>query len=147
MGEFSALTQKTILNRFIKCVFVKQIDWNTLFWLFEKNWFFTFLTQHCISKKQKFWKVRKNELLWLIWACHRHFSRYRVFKRQNWIKIMVFTIFFLGYFTTILLQTKMAKFRKKVFISEVANKTVLVFCMRPNKDTTYIPYLDHFSIL
>ena len=40
---------------------------------------------------------------------------------------MVFTIFFLGYFTTILLQTKMAKFRKKVFISEVANKTVLVF--------------------
>ena len=147
MGEFSALTQKTILNRFIKCVLVKQIDWNTLFWLFEKNWFFTFLTQHCISKKQKFWKVRKNELLWLIWACHRHFSRYTVFKHQNWIKIIVFTIFFLGYFTTILLQIKMAKFRIKVLISEVANKTVLVFCMRPNKDTTYIPYLDHFSIL
>ena len=60
---------------------------------------------------------------------------------------MVFTIFFLGYFTSILLQTKMAKFRKKVFISEVANKTVLVFRMRHNKDTTYIPYLDHFSIL
>ena len=61
---------------------------------------------------------------------------------------MVFTIFFLGYFTTILLQIKMAKFRKKnVLISEVADKTVLVFCMRPNKDTTYIPYLDHLSIL
>ena len=61
---------------------------------------------------------------------------------------MVFTIFFLGYFTTILLQIKMAKFRKKnVLISEVADKTVLVFCMRPNKDTTYIPYRDHFSIL
>ena len=60
---------------------------------------------------------------------------------------MVFTIFFLGYSTTILLQIKMAKFRIKVLISEVANKTVLVFCMRPNKDTTYIPYLDHFSIL
>ena len=61
---------------------------------------------------------------------------------------MVFTIFFLGYFTTILLQMKMAKFRKKnVLISEVADKTVLVFCMRPNKDTTYIPYLDHLSIL
>ena len=60
---------------------------------------------------------------------------------------MVFTIFFLGYFTTILLQIKMAKFqKKKVLISEAANKTVLVFCMRPNKDTTYIPYLDHFSI-
>ena len=41
----------------------------------------------------------------------------------------------------------MANFRIKVLISEVANKTVLVFCMRPNKDTTYIPYLDHFSIL
>ena len=41
----------------------------------------------------------------------------------------------------------MAKFRNKVLISEVANKTVLVFCMQPNKDTTYIPYLDHFSIL
>ena len=52
---------------------------------------------------------------------------------------MVFTIFFLGYFTTILLQIKMAKFRIKVLISEVANKTVLVFCMRPNKDTTYKP--------
>ena len=36
-----------------------------------------------------------------------------VFKRQNWIKILVFTVFFLGYFTTILLQIKMAKFRKK----------------------------------
>ena len=61
---------------------------------------------------------------------------------------MVFTIFFLGYFTTILLQIKMAKFRKKnVLISEVADKTVLVFCMRPKKDTTYIPYLDHLSIL
>ena len=61
---------------------------------------------------------------------------------------MVFTIFFLGYFTTILLQIKMAKFRKKnVLISEVADKTILVFCMRPNKDTTYIPYLDHLSIL
>ena len=61
---------------------------------------------------------------------------------------MVFTIFFLGYFTTILLQIKMAKFRKKnVLISEVADKTVLVFCMRPNKDTTYIPYLDQLSIL
>ena len=61
---------------------------------------------------------------------------------------MVFTIFFLGYFTTILLQIKMAKFRKKnVLISEVTDKTVLVFCMRPNKDTTYIPYLDHLSIL
>ena len=60
---------------------------------------------------------------------------------------MVFTIFFLGYFTTILLQKKMAKFRKKNLISEVANKTVLVFCMRPNKDTTYTPYLDHCSIL
>ena len=57
--------------------------------------------------------MRKNEFWWLIWACHRHFSRYRVFKRQNWIKILVFTIFFLGYFTTILLQIKMAKFRKK----------------------------------
>ena len=60
---------------------------------------------------------------------------------------MVFTIFFLGYFTTILLQIKMAKLRIIVLISEVAYKTVLVFCMRPNKDTTYIPYLDHFSIL
>ena len=60
---------------------------------------------------------------------------------------MVFTVFFPGYFTTILLHIKMAKFRKKVLISEVANKTVLVFCMRPNKDNTYIPYLDHFSIL
>ena len=57
---------------------------------------------------------------------------------------MVFTIFFLGYFTTILLQIKMAKFRIKVLISEVANKTALVFCMRPNKDTTYKLYLDHF---
>ena len=60
---------------------------------------------------------------------------------------MVFTIFFLGYFTTILLQIKMAKFRKKVLSSEVDDKTVLVFCMRSNKDTTNIPYLDHFSIL
>ena len=59
MGEFSALTQKHILNRFIKCVLVKQIDWNALFWLFEKNWFFTFLTQHCIQKNKNFKKWEK----------------------------------------------------------------------------------------
>ena len=57
---------------------------------------------------------------------------------------MVFTIFFLGYFTT---KKKWPNFEKKVLISEVADKTVLVFCMRPNKDTTYTPYLDHCSIL
>ena len=60
---------------------------------------------------------------------------------------MVFTIFFLGYFTTILLQIKMAKFRKKSLNFGSGQQTVLVFCMRPNRDTTYIPYLDHFSIL
>ena len=48
-----------------------------------------------------------------------------VFKRQNWIKILVFTVFFLGYFTTILLQSKNQISKKKVLI--VANKTVLFF--------------------
>ena len=55
------------------------------------------------------------------------------------------------FFSAILLlfyyKLKWPNFEKKVLISEVANKTVLVFCMRPNRDTTYIPYLDHFSIL
>ena len=59
MGKVSALNMESILNRFKKYVLVKQIDWNNFFLLFEKNWFFTFLTQHSISKKQKFQKVRK----------------------------------------------------------------------------------------
>ena len=56
MCKVSALNMKTILNRLKKCVSVKQIDWNNLFWLFEKNWFFTFLTQHFILKKNKTFK-------------------------------------------------------------------------------------------
>ena len=48
--------------------------------------------------------MRKNEFWWHIWACHSHFSRYRVFNCQNWIKILVFTNFFslvtYYYFTT-----------------------------------------------
>ena len=58
MGKSLALNMKTILNRFIKCALVKQFDWHNFFWLFEKNWFFTFLTQHFRSKKIK---ILKNE--------------------------------------------------------------------------------------
>ena len=59
MGKVLALNMKSILNRFIKCVLVKQIDWNNFFWLFEKNGFFMFLTQHLISKKENFKKWEK----------------------------------------------------------------------------------------
>ena len=133
MCKVSALNMKIILNRLRNCVFVKQIDWNNFFWLFEKNWFFTFLTQHFISKKKKILKVRKNEFWWHIWACHSHFSRYRVFNCQNWIKILVFTNFFSLVTYTTLLQIKMAKVRKKVWFSEVATPTVSPFCMWPYK--------------
>ena len=51
----------------------------------------------------------------------------RVVKYQNWLKIVVFTNFFLLSVTTILLQILIAKFRKKVSISKMACKCVLIF--------------------
>ena len=61
---------------------------------------------------------------------------------------MVFTIFFSRLFYYYFTTNKIGQIsKKKVLISEVANKNVLVFCMRPNKDTTYIPHFDQFSIL
>ena len=59
MGEFSALTQKPNLNRFIKCVLVKQIDWNTLFWIFEKNDFSRFWLNILYQKNKNFKKWEK----------------------------------------------------------------------------------------
>ena len=59
--------------------------------------------------------MRKNEFRWHIWACHSHFSRYRVFKCQNWIKILVFTTFFSGNLL-LLYYKKMDKVRKKSLV-------------------------------
>ena len=60
---------------------------------------------------------------------------------------MVFTIFFSANLLLFYYKKKLPNFEKKVLISEVANKTVLVFCMRPNKDTTYTPYTLFRSLL
>ena len=114
--SFTSLAMKTILNRFIKCSLVKCTDWANFFWLFEKKWFFPFLTQHLLSKKWNCSKVRKSYFWWLIWACHSLFSRYRVLKYQNWVKIVVFTNFFLLSVTFILLQILIVKFLKKSLV-------------------------------
>ena len=50
---------KTILNRFIECGLVSLFNWDNFFWLFEKNCFFLFLTQHFDLKNKKFWKWLK----------------------------------------------------------------------------------------
>ena len=114
--NFTSLVMKSILNRFVKCSLVKCIDWTNFFWLFEKNWFLTFLTQHFLSKKQNCSKVGKSEIWWQIWACHSRFSRYRVLNYQNWLKIVFFTNFFLLSVTTKLLQIRIAKFLKKSLV-------------------------------
>ena len=54
-----ALVMKTILNRFIECGLVSLFNWDNFFWLFEKNCFFLFLTQHFDLKNKKFWKWLK----------------------------------------------------------------------------------------
>ena len=59
MGEFSALTQKHILNRFIKCVLVKQIDRITLFWLLKKIDFLRFWLNIVNQKNKNFKKWEK----------------------------------------------------------------------------------------
>ena len=59
MGEFSALTQKNILNRFIKCVLVKQIDWNTLFCFLKKIDFLRFWLNIVYQKNKNFKKWEK----------------------------------------------------------------------------------------
>ena len=46
----TALAMKSILNKFIECGQVNELGWNNFF---EKNWFFTFLTQHFLSKKKE----------------------------------------------------------------------------------------------
>ena len=143
-----ALNMKTILNRFIKCALVKQFDWHNFFWLFEKKWFFTFLTQHFRSKKKIFLKMRKNEFWWHIWACHSHFSRYRVFNCQNWIKILVFTIFFslvtYYYFTT---NKNGQNPKKKSCFLKWPPQVFQFFACDLTRDTTYILQLDQFSVL
>ena len=59
MGEFWALTQKPILNRFIKYVLVKQIDWNTLFWLLKKIDFSRFWLNIVYQKNKNLKKWEK----------------------------------------------------------------------------------------
>ena len=56
---FTALVMKSILNRFMECGLVSLFNWNNFFWLFGKNWFFPFLTQHFHLKNKKFWKWLK----------------------------------------------------------------------------------------
>ena len=148
MGKSLALNMKTILNRFIKCALVKQFDWHNFFWLFEKNWFFTFLTQHFRSKKIK---ILKNEKKWVLMAyltCHSHFSRYRVLNCQNWIKILVFTTFFslvtYYYFTT----NKNGQIpKKKSCFLKWPPQVFQFFACELTGDTTYILQLDQFSVL
>ena len=56
MCKVSALNMKTILNRLKKCVSVKQIDWNNLFWLFEKKLIFHVSDSTFYIKKNKNFK-------------------------------------------------------------------------------------------
>ena len=60
--------------------------------------------------------MRKSDFWWLIWACHSRFSRYIVLNYQIWLKIVVFTNFFLLSLTFILLQILIAKFLKKSLV-------------------------------
>ena len=50
---------ETILNRFMMCGQVKELDGNNFLWVFEKNWFFTFLTQHFYQKNENVKKWEK----------------------------------------------------------------------------------------
>ena len=108
---------KTILNRFIECGLVSLFNWDNFSWLFEKNCFFLFLTQHFDLKNKKILKVIKSGFLWLIRAPDSQFSGYRVFEGQNWMKIVVFCIFeFWPYMVLISVNTT-TKIVKKWFRS------------------------------
>ena len=91
--NFAAMIMKTILNRFPTFGLRNKFKWNIFFWLFEKIWFFPFVTQHLFSKKWKFSKMGKNGFWWYIRTCHSQFSGFWPFICQNWLKIVVFTTF------------------------------------------------------
>ena len=65
MGEFSALTQKTILNRFIKCVLVKQIEKELFILTFWKKLIFHVSDSTLYIKKTK---ILKSEKKWILMA-------------------------------------------------------------------------------
>ena len=91
--NFAAMIMKTILNRFPTFGLRNKFNWNSFFWLFEKIWFFPFVTQHLFSKKWKFSKMGKNGFWWYIRTCHSQFSGFWPFICQNWLKIVVFKTF------------------------------------------------------
>ena len=91
--NFAAMIMKTILNRIPTFGLRNKFNWNSFFWLFEKIWFFPFVTQHLFSKKWKFSKMGKNGFWWYIRTCHSQFSGFWPFICQNWLKIVVFTTF------------------------------------------------------
>ena len=53
------MIMKTILNRFPTFGLRNKFKWNIFFWLFEKIWFFPFVTQHLFSKNENFQKWEK----------------------------------------------------------------------------------------
>ena len=130
-----------------------MFKWNkligtTFFGFLKKTDISRFWLNILYQKIKKFWKVRKNEFWWHIWACLSHFSRYRVFNCQNWSKILVFTTFFslvtYYYFTT---NKNGQSPKKKSCLLKWPPQLFHFFACDFTRDTTYIPQLDHFSVL
>ena len=94
------------------------VDFEQLFLFFWKKTFFPFLTQLFDGKKLKKFKTIKNSFWWLIRAYHSQFSRYRVFKSQNWIKFVVFAIFLFWRFMVKLVYTLLCQFLEQLFRSQ-----------------------------
>ena len=113
MGKVSALNMKSILNRFIKYVLVKQIDWNNFFDFLKKIDFSRFWLNIVYQKNKNFKKWEKMifdsifELAIVILVGIEY-----LIVKTGW-KFWFLQLFFFGYLFTNLLQIKMAKFRKK----------------------------------
>ena len=116
--NFAAMIMKTILNRFPTFGLRNKFNWNSFFWLFEKIWFFPFVTQHLFSKKWKFSKMGKNGFWWYIRTCHSQFSGFWPFICQNWLKIVVFTTFSFDFNYNYINKNSTTKIPEKLICSQ-----------------------------
>ena len=95
------------------------VDFEQLFLFFwKKNTFPISDSTFWWKKKLKKFKTIKNGFWWLIRAYHSQFSRYRVFKSQNWIKFVVFAIFLFWRFMVKLVYILLCQFLEQLFRSQ-----------------------------
>ena len=98
--------------------YISSWFWTTFSVFLKKKPFSHFWLNFLMEKKLKKFRTIKNGFWWLIRAYHSQFSRYRVFKSQNWIKFVVFAIFLVWRFMVKLVYILLCQFLEQLFRSQ-----------------------------